>query len=324
MSFPISEQSTWAIIDSSKLDMYLDCPRKYFFEHMLGWKVDRPAHDLHFGECWHHAREHQLLYGYDDIEGAYNAFIIPYREVFDQETDELYCPKDPIGVINALMKFSDERQSDLIENEVLYTEISGTVPVSDSRVLHYRMDSILRRKEDDKIFSWDHKSAKRFNRQWSEKFHLSVQNGTYTHCMYCIFPIESVIGVEFCGTAFEYLKRSSKGRSAGYHVTLQRVPAFKTPDQMNVWLWNVNRMLDQIEEETDRLAECKESDPVLMAFPMNTNSCTKYWGCPFHDFCISWPNPLRKCYEPPLGFKIDFWDPSAMKTTNKMNLEWKT
>jgi hypothetical protein len=320
----IEPKPTWNIKDSSKLDTWLDCPRKYFFEHMLGWRVDRPAHDLYFGECWHRAREYQLLNGYSDVTGAYDAFINHYRKEFDVETDELYRPKDPSCVLEALLKFDEERQSDLEENELLYTEVSGTVPVDEQgRALHYRMDSILRRKSDGKIFGWDHKSAKRFSRQWGEKFLLSIQTGTYTHCLYCMYPIDDVIGIEYCGTSFEYLTRGSKDRPAGYHVNFLRVPSWKTPDQMNVWLWNTVDMLDNIEREEDRLMHCKESDAVLMAFPMNPNSCTKYFGCAFHDYCISWSNPLQRCDEPPLGFKVEFWDPREMKTTNKMNLEWR-
>jgi len=319
----IPEHPTWQIIDSSKLDTWYTCPRKFFFEHILGWTLDQPKHDLYFGESWHKAREHMLIHGYDDIQGAFNAFMEHYRKKFDDESDELYRPKDPTAVLMAIMKFQEERQSDLTENELLLTETSGSVPIDERRVLHYRMDSVLRRKEDDKIFSWDHKSTKEFRRTWSEQFFLSPQNGTYTHCMYCMYPIEQVIGVEFCGTQFEYLKRASKERSAGYHVTFQRVPAFKSPDQMNVWLWNVNDAYDNIERELDRLSHCKEEDPVMMAFPINPQSCTKYFGCMFHDYCLSWPNPLQRCYEPPLGFVQDFWDPRTLETTNKMNLEWK-
>ena len=67
MTFPIDEQPYWAIKDSSKLDDYERCPRAYFYRHILGWNIDFPAHDLIFGECWHRAREHQLIHGYDDI-----------------------------------------------------------------------------------------------------------------------------------------------------------------------------------------------------------------------------------------------------------------
>jgi hypothetical protein len=73
--------------------------------------------------------------------------------------------------------------------------------------------------------------------------------------------------------------------------------------------------------EMERLQACKSDDPVMMAFPIRPGRCTKYRGCPYHNFCMSWPNPLRKCEEPPLGFATRFWDPREIETTNKMNLE---
>jgi hypothetical protein len=331
MNFPIKEHPTWNIKDSSKLDTYLACPRKYFYEYILGWRLDFPAHDLHFGQCWHIAREYQLLNGYDDISGAYESFLTEYRKEFPEETDPIYSPKDPTGALNALMMFASDRQLDLIENEVVeldgkkMTEISGTVPVSDTQVLYYRMDSIMCRREDGMIFSWDHKTTNEkyiTGRQWAEQFHLSVQNGTYTHCLYCIFPIDQVLGIEFCGTGFAFLKRGSTNRPAGYHATLRRVPAFKTPEQMNTWLWNVLDILNDIDRDMDRLMHCSEGDSILASFKMNPKSCTDYRGCPYHDFCLSWQNPLQRCDEPPLGFRSEFWDPSSMQTTNKMNLEF--
>jgi len=252
--------------------------------------------------------------------------------VFSQEDEAIYKPKTSTAVLRALMKFREERQSDLVENEVVIlngekmTEISGTVPVDDKRFLYYRMDSIMHNFESDRIFSWDHKttSEKWLNYdRWGEEFHLGIQNGTYTHCLYCMFPIEQVLGVEFCGVGFAYLSRGSNARPAGYHASFKRIPAFKTPDQMNVWLWNVLNHLDLIEMEMDRLFHCNEGDAVMTAFPMNPKSCTSYRGCEFHDYCLSWANPLQRCYEPPLGFKVEFWDPSAMDTRVKKDLEWK-
>lgn len=332
MTFPLTEHKEWSILDSSKLSDFLMCKRLYFYSYILGWTLDQPAHDFHFGESWHRAREHQLLHGYEDIQGAYNAFLSHYRQYYAPEDDMLYIPKTPLGVLTALMKFADERRADLIENEVVeidgqkMTEVSGTVPIDENRVLHYRLDSIMRRKSDGMIFSWDHKTTQeRYinSRQWSEGFHLGIQNGTYTHCLYCMFPIEQVLGVEFCGTGFGYLKRGSATSPPGPRITLRRVPAFKTPDQMNSWLWTVIDTVNDIERETDRLFHCSDSDSVLTAFPMNPNSCTSYRGCPFHDFCLSWQNPLQQCYEPPLGFREEFWNPANIRTTVKKNLSWK-
>lgn len=320
----IPEHPTWSIHDSSKIDTYLTCPRKYFYEYILGWRSDRPAQDLHFGQAWHLAREVQLLEGYDKVEKAYLRALTYYREQFPEETDDLYRPKDMICLGIALGEFANRYKNDLRDNELLFTETSGTVPINlQGRKLHYRMDSILRNKQTGKIFSWDHKSAKKFGRYWKDKFYLSMQNCTYTHCLYCMYPIEEVLGIEFCGTAFEYLQRGSKSRSAGYHVSFERVPAFRNQSQMNVWLWNVNRICDEIENDFNCLMSSKESDQVLMAFPMNPTSCTDFWGCTWHDFCMTWENPLRRCQEPPIGFHSEWWNPEELETTNKMNLEWR-
>jgi len=188
------------------------------------------------------------------------------------------------------------------------------------------MDSLLKRKEDGRIFSWDHKTTKASYirwQSWDMQFFLSVQNGTYTHCMYCIFPPEQVLGVEFCGVGFEYLSRGSKQRPAGYYSELKRVPAFKSPDQMNVWLWTVIDTYNDIERDFDRLSHCTEDDAVLQAFPIRETGCTMYRGCEFHDLCVLWSNPLRQCQEPPLGYRQEFWDPSIKDSRNKMNLEWR-
>ena len=169
----IPEHPSWQIIDSSKLDDYLRCPRRFFYCHVLGWRMDTPAHDLYFGESWHKAREYQLIHGYEEVEGAYNAFITHYRKQFAPDTDHIYRPKTPEAVNQALANFGVTYFNDLDDNELLhnpktnepFTEISGTVPIDDRRVLHFRMDSLLRNKATSKVFSWDHKTTKAASRQ---------------------------------------------------------------------------------------------------------------------------------------------------------------
>jgi len=332
MNFPLPSHPSWDIKDSSKLDSYLQCPRYYLYRYLFGWTLDLPAHDLIFGDAFHRAREHQLLFGYDDIPGAWNAFMAVYRKEFDPPSDPIYRPKDPTAVLGALQKFAQEHSHDLVDNKIVsldgqkMTEIAGTVPVDDKRVLHYRMDSIMQRCEDGMIFSWDHKTTSGkwiHDTRWDQELYLSIQNGTYTHCLYCMFPVEQVLGVEFVKTGFEYLNKGSANRPAGYHATIRPIQAFKNPEQMNTWLWNVNTRLDEIERDMDRLSHCSENDDVLMAFPMNPRSCTSYRGCEFHDFCLTWQNPLRRCYEPPLGFIEKFWNPAEREATVKKDLRFQ-
>jgi hypothetical protein len=334
MSFPLTPHKEWSIYDSSKLDDYIACPRKYFYSHILGWRSDFPAHDLYFGQAWHIAREHQLLYGYHDVDGAFTKFLDYYRLKFDESTDSIYSPKCPAGVLNALLKFAQERKSDLLESEVIerdgvkLTEMSGTVPIDEKRVLHYKMDSHMRYLTGihaGKVYSKDHKTTngKYINgRQWEEQFYLSIQNGTYTHCLYCMYPVEEVLGVQFEGVGFEYLSRGSSARSAGYHCQIKQVDAFKTREQMAVWLWNTIDLVNDLERDMDRLHHCSTEDLVMKAFHQNPKSCTDYKGCTYHDFCMSWRNPLQRCGAPPIGYHEEFWDPSAVETKVKQDLEF--
>jgi len=321
---PVLPHESWEVKDSSKLDAFQRCNRYAFFKYILGWDLDIPSHDLYFGEAYHRAREVQLLKGYDAVSEAYEAFESYLRQFIAPEDDAIFRPKEPAAVLNALMQLATHYQNDLIENEVVeingekMTEIAGTVPVDETRVLHYRMDDIMRRKEDGKIFSWDHKTtSERYivGRQWGDQFYLSLQNGTYTHCLYCMFDIEEVLGMEFYGVGFTYLSRGSANRGQGHHCTFRKVPAYKSPDQMNSWLWTVNNLLDLWEREMEKLFHCTESDEVLQAFPMNGTSCTDYRGCEFHDFCLAWQNPLRQGPDAPLGFQIKFWDPSKRESS---------
>jgi len=330
MTFPIPEHETWKKIDSSKLEEFIGCYRKFFYKYLLGWRPAVPQHDLVFGNAWHTGREHQLLFGYDDVQGAYGKFMDEYRETFDESTDQQYAPKNPLGAVTGYLEIAKEYADDLDKYELVEfdgqkaTEIAGVVNIGNGRFLNYRMDSIFRRKSDGLIFSMDHKTTKasfiRYG-SYADKFYLSQQNGTYTHCLYCLFPMSQVLGLEFCQTGFEYLSRGSKARPAGYYVLFDRVKAYKTPEQMNVWLWNTHDIMDSLDREMDKLSHCKEEDDVMNAFRMSPNNCTAYRGCPYLDFCQSWTNPLRAAAEPPFGFIVEFWDPSAVKSSMRKDLD---
>jgi len=330
MTFPLIPHPTWDQRDSTKLTDYKSCARKYFYEYILGWKVDRPAQDLHFGAAWHIAREHQLLHGYGEINTAFNLFLAHYRDEYPEDTDSIYLPKTPPAVLAGLLAYYQQQSHDLLDYQVAevdgkkMTEISGTVPVDEKRVLHYKIDAVMVNLHDMTLEAWDHKTTteKWFqDTRWDNEFYLSIQNGTYTHCLYCLFPIAQVKGVKFCKTGFGYLSRGSANRSQGHHVGIRYVEAFKNIEQMNIWLWNTLDIMDDIDRDMDRLHHCKEEDPVMMAFQQNPNSCTSYRGCPYHDFCMTWSNPLQRCHTPEIGFKVEFWDPSAMDTRNKMDLK---
>jgi len=288
--------SSWTVNDATKIQTYMDCPRKYFYEYVLGWRPDTPNVHLEFGSAYHLAMEHLILYGYNDksLLDAYNKLDTYYRQFFPPVMDEANHPKTPAMAFKALMEYVKYYHND--QFIPLYTEIAGSVTLSEKYNLHFRMDSIL--DTPDGIKSREHKTGSQLSRQWMDQWSLKEQTGVYNHVLYCLFPSEKVWGVEINGTIF-----SKK------NIQFQRVPARRTLAGMEVWYWNTIWWLDEISHDFERLSSCKPDDTVMKCFKMNTENCTKYFGCAYHDFCTAWPNPLARIEEVPSGFKIEHWDP---------------
>lgn len=320
-TFPIPTNPTWEIIDGSKLKTFATCPRQFFYEYILGWRREAPNNHLIFGSAWHLAMEQLLLggFGKDSFIVAYEAFEKEYRETFGEDTDALFSPKNPIRCFDALVDYAKRYREQDAKYEILETEIAGTVVLTEKYVLHYRMDSIIRDPEIDLIHSMEHKTAGNFNQAWSMQWSLAFQVWIYTHVLYCLYAPEQVRGVLINGTAFRKVKDDSK---AMRHDFL-RVPCWKTPENMQAGYETVLYFMDQLHAEYEMLAQSHPENYVLRAFPMNPESCTKYFGCTWHDYCIAWPNPLRRCDHPPIGFKEEWWDPSAREAKHTHDIVTK-
>ena len=313
---------SWDIDDGSKLTCFLTCPRQYFFEYILGWRPETPSNHLVFGTSWHIAME-ALLLGQSPAE-AYQLFLADYRKTFGPETDDLYTPKIPKHAEIVLLTYAAHYADDVKKFEVLNTEIAGSVAVAEDRKLHFRMDSICRWIESQRLFSLEHKTGSR-SYNWEYQWPLSMQVGVYTHVLYCLHDPELVDGVLFNATFFNKSIRPWASLLAGdpnkYKPPFEflRLPMYRNSNQMQQWLWNATFWLDQLEWQWQLLAECHESDQLMTCFPQNPTACSKYFGCDYRDFCSAWRNPLQRCAEPPLGFIIEHWNP--MEEEAKLTVE---
>lgn len=315
----LAPHPTWSLYDSSKLQTFLTCERRYFWEYLAGWRPEVTSNHLIFGQAIHHALEHLMRHGYgeDAIIAAYELFLTHYRAAgYTEDTDELYAPKTPTRALQCLAAYTQQYASDLERYEVLHTEVSGSVPIGEGRKLHFRWDTVLRDRQDGLIVSLEHKTGSS-TWGWEKEWPLKFQIGTYTHGLYALYGQQAVKGVVVNGLFF---KRTSGARGAQLFDFL-RVPVYKTPEHMEVWLWNAHDLIDRLEYEMDRLSECKEREPLLQAFPLRTESCTKYGGCPYHDFCCTWANPLQHIDRLPPGWTVEYWDPRTVTATETVELK---
>jgi len=321
MSLPVPDHPSIHKLDTTKLNTMEECPRKFFFEYILGWRSEHPDNHLHFGSCIHLALAHikENGYGSVQVEEAQNLFELEYRKEFTPESDELHHPKDVFNARRALQSYVMEYPQDHQQYEVLFTEVSGSVPIDTERRLYLRMDTILRHRQEGYYFIQEHKTkGGAINPIWEAEWELAFQVGTYTHALYCMYPIDQVKGVQINGIAFIKAKATA-GRNE-----FKRIAVWRTMKQMENWLWVANQRVDKVMFEMDNLSKCTEDDPILYAFPMCDRNCTKYFRiCPYHDFCLTWGNPLRHAKQPPLGFKIERWDPEEKESKHQMTLEMK-
>ncbi len=241
-----------------------------------------------------------LTYGYyeESVQIAFVRFLDHYRKFFPEDTDAQYAPKNPETAFHALIRYTVQYADDLKQYEKLYTEVAGSVPVMEGRNIHFRMDAIMRDRSTDEVFALEHKTTKRGGRTWVDQWALSIQCGTYAHALYCLYGPTSVYGVRVNGAVFKK------------DMEFIRVPVKKTLPSMNVWHSTVCSVIREMTNSFHVLADARPSDRVLEAFPLNPTACTKYWGCPYHDFCTCWANPLDRCKEAPAGFAVTRWDPS--------------
>lgn len=295
----IPMRETFSVYDSSKIQTFQDCPRRYFYNHILGIRPDTPNIHLVFGSGWHDAMEYLLNHDYsaDSVQSAYERFMDSYNEAFPNEwLEPNHAAKNPGNALNALAEYTQAWSEDSFET--LYTEVAGTAPINDEGdQIHWKVDSLIR--DENGYWSMEHKTTGRKSQKWADKWELITQVGTYIHVLHCLFGHneDPVQGVKINGAILR-----KKGNE------FLRLPQRRRGGMMNMWLWETNHWIKQIKWNMEQLAECSPSDDVMVAFPRNPQSCTKF-GCSFPDLCPQQCNPLQMGDRVPNGYKREWWDP---------------
>lgn len=298
---------TWNITDATKLNCYMECPRKYFYNYVLGWNPEKENIHLIWGHAIHEAldcilRAKRAGKSIDDpalIHEAYNVFLTHYEKHFDSRFDDENSPKDAAGALMLLTSYCQFYRNDPIK--ILHVEIPGAVPVSDNHVLHFRVDTII--ETEHGICSLEHKTTKMNSKAWADQWQLSLQTGCYNHVLHALWPEDDVYAIIINGLI---IRKND--------CDFRRIPVRRTGDMMSAWLYNVQRLLAEMDRDFEELSLSKAEDNVMTSFPMNTQSCTKWGTCQYHSYCMSWANPLQRCASAPIGMEVRHWDPSARES----------
>jgi len=349
-NYPVPTHKTWDIHDSSKLQEYMTCPRKYFYRYVLGMNAESLNHHLIFGEAvhralavlgdWNYGNIKEGLYkdenstkkGYSFIAKAYqavetdkfkelvvekaaNEFLSYFREHIAPEYDDGLGAKTPAHFLEALPLYIENYEKQDGRQTNIFTETAGSVPVGEDRRVHFRMDQVVRT-EHGKILGREHKTGSYLSPAWIEQWSTKMQCNLYLHVLMAEFGEEQVDGLEVNGIICQKgtMKDRKAAEKAGVPYTgykFERLLVAKTPEAMQDWLWTVNWWLDQIVGQYKLLENARKGDIEMRAFPMNTESCVKYnRPCPYIGFCGSGVNPIGMGGREQPGYEITFWDPT--------------
>ena len=311
----LERHETHTVVDSTKLSAYQLCPRKCFWQFVAGWVPEDTIHNLSFGRAVHKALEtlydhykKDKIYTDAAIVRAFADFLEDYRQDFSEQTDEIFHPKDPESFLLLLEQYVSHYKRLDKENglEILYTEISGSVPLSaeEDKLLHFRLDTVVKNTFGYHIL--EHKTSSWRTDLWATSFDLSMQAGMGNYVMKCLYGDEAN-GMVYNGLFF----RKKLKRSGVQSHEFLRYPVRLSPPDLNRWLLHANHYYDNyIKDLKLCYAEAEEGVSLMQSFPINPTGCMAYNKvCEYHDFCVGCVNPLNICGEAPEGFKSKYWDP---------------
>ena len=317
--YPILIHPSVDILDSTKITEYMTCRRKFFLNHVLGWR--KPSNHLVFGKCVHAAMEILYTKGYsmDAIKEAMLKFYELYEQSYPDSSEwEEYAPKTPNRFSQMLISYMAHYQNEdkrytiaSMEGKKL-VEIAGNCMISDNHSIAFRMDTVFQTREG-RLFSLEHKTAQGAY-MIREQHEFSFQVFMYNFVLAMWFGIENVDGVVINNLIFKKTKSggpSERNKGIEAHFEFIRLRYKKTEKDLNYWLTFANSICDEIEREFHFFAQVdKKENNVMMAFPCNMAACTKFNGCEYKSICMYLFNPLREeMYGPPPGFVQEFWNP---------------
>lgn len=304
------EPSERRVYSSSRISSYLSCPRKYMLQSLMRLRGSGKSVHLVFGSAWHESMEHLYLHNFsqESAEEAIEIFRKSYLKEFDVESSEAHSPKSIANGVSGIIGYINMyAQNDLRKYNVLNTEVSGRVQISEDKWITFRLDAVVQDRANKKITCIEHKTGSQQGRVWEMQWENKFQLYAYNHVLHSIVENKADVYGILVNGAFFY---KAKNRLPEYNRVLFK----KGPASMYEWLCETRMIFDDIERRIDYTLDNFESEPSAPAFPKNGESCTSYGGCAFFDLCTT-KRDILHLTDPPHGYEISTWEEQREPTT---------
>jgi len=314
-----------SVMDGSKIKRLMDCPRSFFFEHILGWQTEETNIHLIFGSAIHAALEVMYTLGEWHEGTALVKAMEAFTKVYTEETskDEFFEPsevKNPDQAMRLLISYAATYAADMNKYETLYTEVGGVVPITEdhSRLIAFNIDQVFKHltgPKAGKIGYKEYKTTGRNTAAWRDAWSYAFQPGTYFYALAAHYGLENVGDCFVDGLV---VRKPTKNNQNNFDF--ERFPIQKSGPQISAWISDANYWWDFLDWNLQLLCETDPDDPVMSAFPVNSASTAKFGSK--HAPYLNKANPLRDIgIEPPIGYHRAFWDPTQREVVkHKLDL----
>lgn len=308
--------------DNTRISAYKDCPRMYYFRHVLHWTREGTEWPLVFGSSWHAAMDsvwqqllapgktgpiqHELV-----ARGAYKKFVetwieegAPPPEQIDYEMQQEIAPRTPVHALEMLMGYVHAKAKLLDDMELIAVEEPFAVPIDPLEKTFYvgKIDKKVRLKSSGRVRGIEHKTTTAYRKggpfrsAYVDSFSPNSQVDGYLFALHMTYP-DNVDGVWVDASL---VHKTEEG--------FMFIPISKQMKMLDAWLWETKDWIKRIEADKEELHYTQESDPYMKAFPRNTNSCWNFnRQCPYFNMCKAWPNPKGRSM--PDDMIESKWDP---------------
>ena len=318
------------ILDATKVKAYETCPRRFLFEHILGWNFPS-SHHLIFGRAIHDVLEfiHRRKasydipynYNYPEVEKHFLKSYYPKDELYKETTvknktyqvmDERFSPKSIKNLIYFLNtyqttygEFDSWTQIQLEKGGFDTTQKLATFPFS----YYFNLDMAY--KENNEIYALEHKTTSLNLETWGSLWHTSIQVAGYASYLYQKFPktFSGVIimnGIKLANPP-RLKKDGTPYANAGAGIQLSRPSVYYPNDNLlRDMLYSVRNSCYTINKNYTKLLNSLSST-TLKCFYRRDTGCLSYGTpCPYLTICQS-PNPLKE--QMPDYFTRSVWNP---------------
>lgn len=286
------------IVDNTSLSMFKDCPRKYYYGILQGYRPKTTAAPLTFGGAYHEGLEvldRELARGCSRDEAIHLALRAAWAKSNDPSF-LLDSRRTRTSLLRAIVWYADHYKSDPMATVVLpngkaAVELSFRIELpfvfghSDDPVFYCgHIDRVV--EYNRQIYAAEHKhtvSSIQYDSYW-DRYTFSSQISGY------VLALQTNFNLNVAGALIDATQVGATFARFGRRI------AHRVQAHQQEWLLDLSYWMSQLDL-------CLQAD----RWPHNSEACSKWGGCQFRSVCFTSPSVRQAVLEQ--EFRIEKWNP---------------